>query len=450
MDRFKTIISVVPIVLLSFNTLQAQDTILHGQSQYYLFHQPSETGTEVQATSFPFYVRNEQGPVVEEYPDDTAYYSYGDVRDCYYIQTPTPVYGIAMTTVHTEFSRPDEWDNDNWHGRNPYHQFFESNIKRHLEDYHLTLEVKQQDGSFMPIDTAHYYADSCYYMLHDDAGGHTVAMPCYEYYFDAPHTLTDTFYIRLSIDEETVRNYPSDVPSRDIALIKINPGIYNDVTEEYKNYMHVPGRTTEQYMSFYGGTLHPILQPDRPYCNAVGGLRLEERGEDWARFVWDDAGDSVEYQLVFGHDHTHPVNLYDTAYTISGLDSGRYYDVRLRRVCHHDCPYHVDTVVYSAYSAALRFWVGSTDPANMGVEAAEADGMGMTVYPNPSIGVVTIGVEHPEGASLEVRDAVGRTVVRMERIGRETRLDLSLLPRGVYTVTLDSPDGIATRRLVLQ
>ena len=447
MDRFKTIISVVPIVLLSFNTLQAQDTILHGQSQYYLFHTLSGTWSCL-AGGLPIYYRLD-GPVVEEYPDDTGYYLYAEMRDRYYVQTPTPVYGIAMTTYHTEFTRPDEWTN--WFNGDGDGDalYYGPNIKRHLEDYRLTLEVKQQDGSFMPIDTAHYYADSCYYMLHDDAGGHTVAMPCYEYYFDAPHTLTDTFYIRLSIDEETVRNYPSDVPSRDIALIKINPGIYNDVTEEYKNYMHVPGRTTEQYMSFYGGTLHPILQPDRPYCNAVGGLRLEERGEDWARFVWDDAGDSVEYQLVFGHDHTHPVNLYDTTYTISGLDSGRYYDVRLRRVCHHDCPYHTDTVVYGAYSAAVRFWVGSTDPANMGVEAADADG-GLEVYPNPSSGVVTVVVGRPVGGTLEVHDAVGRTVLRSERLEREMRLDLSQLPRGVYTVTLDSPDGIATRRLVLQ
>ena len=325
--------------------------------------------------------------------------------------------------------------------------------------FYTTLNRLCQDGEYQCLDTgvcgplipAAYLT---YYSVEGTPGNWdtvNVVVPSYEYYFNETHLVNDSFYVAVrSYKDYLTMLEEGDEDRTNVMVVGELWPFYIDLPEGMFYPWYFIDTSGSLYQEDYGfGGIYPILQPDRPYCNAVGGLRLEERGEDWARFVWDDAGDSVEYQLVFGHDHTHPVNLYDTTYTISGLDSGRYYDVRLRRVCHHDCPYHTDTVVYSAYSAALRFWVGSTDPANMGVEAADADG-GLEVYPNPSSGVVTVVVGRPVGGTLEVHDAVGRTVLRSERLEREMRLDLSQLPRGVYTVTLDSPGGIATRRLVLQ
>ena len=434
MDQLKTAISVVMLMMMSTNTLRAQDTIMYNQDPYYLTEEVDSYRVRVGA----IYIKPAH--------QDSEYVNYlaADTRRQFIVQEPTPVYGIALTALPLD---PGEWSNTSIPTGGLYvaDAFYDAwGLKRRLQDYILTLEYYRQDG-VIQTDTAHFYGDSLYFKIVRD--GDSLKVPCYEYYFDTPHVLTGTFYVSITMEEETLLNYPREVSSDAIVFLSATSG---DPLTEIIYHRHFAIMPDVQHdWTNDGGGLIPILQAG-PHCGPVGGLRLDGRGEDWARFVWDDAGDSVEYQLVFGHDPAHPVNLYDTTYTISGLDSGRYYDVRLRRVCHHDCPYHVDTVVYSAYSAALRFWVGSTDPANMGVEAAETDGMGMTVYPNPSGGVVTIGVEHPEGASLEVRDAVGRTVVRMERIGRETHLDLSLLPRGVYTVTLDSPGGIATRRLVLQ
>ena len=442
MKRYGKTIILVALMALPVNMMRAQDTIVEWPSAYYLFEEPN--GSPLDCWLIYYRTLN----VNNESFSDSVNYSVMDFRRKYIIQDTMLVYGIAW--IGTPYD-PDEWNISTHHWYFDYRASCRSGwVKRRLQDYVLTLELRQQDGSIQPVDTARFYGDSSYYKNVSD--GDSTVVPFYEYYFDAPHTLADTFYVRFSMEDESFRNCPDEL-AYDFIVFILNSSDYPSTEVIRQNHLSAIPSIQDQELRFElpdGVGLIPILHADRPYCSPVGGLRLEERGEDWARFVWDDAGDSVEYQLVFGHDHTHPVNLYDTRYTISGLDSGRYYDVRLRRVCHHDCPYHTDTVVYGAYSAAVRFWVGSTDPANMGVEAAEADGMEMTVYPNPSGGVVTIGVEHPEGTSLEVRDAVGRTVVRMERIGRETRLDLSLLPRGVYTVTLDSPGGIATRRLVLQ
>ncbi|MEO8590322.1 MAG: T9SS type A sorting domain-containing protein [Flavobacteriales bacterium] len=74
-----------------------------------------------------------------------------------------------------------------------------------------------------------------------------------------------------------------------------------------------------------------------------------------------------------------------------------------------------------------------------------------TVYPNPSSGKLFVRAEEAmTGAVLRLSDAVGR-IVHTERMnGASCALDLSELPKGIYSVTIRSETRSMTQRVILR
>ena len=172
--------------------------------------------------------------------------------------------------------------------------------------------------------------------------------PCYELYFNTLHKVVDTFYVGFSVDNHSILE-PSAFAfqSHFYEMINFAAFIINEEPQitVFKEFYYGVGDTVIGIANGHWGGIFPILQPDRPYCNPVGGLRVVERGQDYATLCWDNAGDSVYYQLVFGDDAANPIFTYDTCYTRTGLDTNTLYNAHLRRVCHHDCPYHPDSTL---------------------------------------------------------------------------------------------------------
>ena len=134
-------------------------------------------------------------------------------------------------------------------------------------------------------------------------------------------------------------------------------------------------------------------------------------------------------------------------------------------------PYGTDTVLRSGRNSAfLLFYYDSTldcrrphatpptppDPPDdsTAVRTVKAPAMTFTLSPNPTSGEVTV-VLPPlgEGAMLTVADATGREVRRQSTApaaeGTRLRLDLKGLPAGAYFVTLVTPQGSHTEKLVI-
>ncbi len=92
----------------------------------------------------------------------------------------------------------------------------------------------------------------------------------------------------------------------------------------------------------------------------------------------------------------------------------------------------------------------------VGPRPAAADEKALTVYPNPSTGIVHIAINGFEGRKLELRvlNVIGTVMYRetlTELNDRYTRtLDLSKFTNGLYYVKLESDTSSEMRKLVIR
>ena len=82
------------------------------------------------------------------------------------------------------------------------------------------------------------------------------------------------------------------------------------------------------------------------------------------------------------------------------------------------------------------------------------ESIGIRIHPNPARGktVVTLAAGAPQGSELRVRNMAGHEVLNQPvATGTESlTLDLSALPAGTYFVTLATPQGSSTQKLILE
>ena len=70
----------------------------------------------------------------------------------------------------------------------------------------------------------------------------------------------------------------------------------------------------------------------------------------------------------------------------------------------------------------------------------------LPVYPNPTNGDVTIGIDSKEIQSIEVMDLLGAVVMQPASISN--RIDISSLTAGTYILRVNSESGISTTRII--
>jgi len=84
-----------------------------------------------------------------------------------------------------------------------------------------------------------------------------------------------------------------------------------------------------------------------------------------------------------------------------------------------------------------------------------ANGLGLSVYPNPASGLVTVTLYSEESSVLlSLVDVTGKVVLEQRELnaqGLMTRtLDLGQLPRGVYTLRLQGAEHSTAEKVVLR
>ena len=105
---------------------------------------------------------------------------------------------------------------------------------------------------------------------------------------------------------------------------------------------------------------------------------------------------------------------------------------------------------YSGQRFYLNFVAGSPLAVTTGALSARA-----ALYPNPTTGTATLelaGLREQGAMTVEVLNVLGQSVqqhsVRAKQGQLSTRLDLSALPTGVYTVRINAQEGTVVKRLV--
>jgi len=83
---------------------------------------------------------------------------------------------------------------------------------------------------------------------------------------------------------------------------------------------------------------------------------------------------------------------------------------------------------------------------------AQQPALQWSVYPNPTSGVVALALDAlPSNATVVVRDAVGREVLRRRITDHYATLDLQPLGNGIYSMELYSDrERVGTQRVVVQ
>ena len=105
---------------------------------------------------------------------------------------------------------------------------------------------------------------------------------------------------------------------------------------------------------------------------------------------------------------------------------------------------HLEATTYSNINAlALRLLANP----NIGVEENQLTGVG--VYPNPSTGLVNVAFVNTGKYSVDVLNNLGQTV-HSTRMNGTSSMDLSDLPKGVYSLRISNGTATTVDRVVLK
>ncbi|MBR6440462.1 MAG: T9SS type A sorting domain-containing protein, partial [Bacteroidales bacterium] len=198
-----------------------------------------------------------------------------------------------------------------------------------------------------------------------------------------------------------------------------------------------------------------------PDCRKVEGFRFLGHRMNRPYFSWEmqDPHTSYEIQCSLFDSNEWSSTYVDRrgSYVLPrGFQQAGTYKARIRAHCLHQCQMH-DTTLWGPWSDLAVFYSSGqwteADTGEVGIAAPEAT-TAFTLSPNPTNGEVTVVLPAlGEGAVLTVADATGREVRRQTlppaAEASRLRLDLKGLPAGAYFVTVVTPQGSHTEKLVI-
>lgn len=329
-------------------------------------------------------------------------------------QEPVPIYGVALTVEGINRIAISEED-----------------IPKYPYDVILAVI---ENNALVIIDSTTWDSQKdtkrCfkYSLMGGDGVFYEHFVPVYEYYFDSPVMMSDTFYVGF---RRTVPYYDDvmyDYYFNTVCAI-------DSLSQTWITNENLQGGRTP-----YWGGAFPIIQPNR-HCSVPEAPEwLVYTTTNTVRFTLPyTEGDSLILSIAREGQPADSGTIYPVTGAVMDIvvpDSGRY-SARLARICQRDIE------VQSRWSAPANFFLLNSLAIGRGPGAAQA----FDIYPNPASGTVTVDCEAREG-TLEVVDLQGRTLLTAPATQRS--LDISRLPAGSYFVRLTTPDGSAVRQLAVE
>ena len=217
----------------------------------------------------------------------------------------------------------------------------------------------------------------------------------------------------------------------------------------------------EQWTNMWGGIFPIIVPPDTDAVVGipVSGFHQTDDYDGWPAFVWDRTSRQETYEFGYGPADQDPDGYRVVTTTMpmlilrdSTLDSTVVYAARCRASSHHACAIH-DTTAWSEWTDTVQFRLSTTTPhGGEGIVPTEGRGAMFALSPNPAKErvTVTVGQDAEPPCTVVLRDEQGRELLRRRMEGRTLTLSTRGLAAGVYLVTLESPRGSSTQRLVVE
>ena len=410
-----------------------------------------------------------------EYPMDSMYHYYGNtvtrqrnawviqqkkdpitIGRVYTVDTPTVIYGIAMTL----------WGQDT--------------AKRDLS---VTLySYNNITGTVTPLREVRWFDSMPFRHVFFDASDcnkteyYIDTVSAYEFYFDEPAVVTDTFlvcYQTLGVDGKQHPDYPGyDTDSTGYAYVaRFQITCTHNFPRPPWCYVINSIVHFDDHGLEWAGIVpiieQPPCNPDTLTCEPVPDFGvLPLMSGDEVRFTWYALPSHRNFQISIGPYGTPPDDnpIYDAAtqpFALTGnWDSTIYYAAYIRAQCSRYC--HPDsTLVWSDWSNPVFFYTGRTMPDTThqhnpeGINAPDAKAPLFTLTPNPAHNSVTVTV-NPQLSildsqlSITLTDAAGRELYSTKISNLNSQFSILNYPAGTYFVTLRTPDTASTQRLVIE
>ena len=348
-------------------------------------------------------------------------------------------------------------------------------------DPHRTVHVKSGEYPYS-FDIIQPYDSCCTPCFRD------VYFPIYEYYFDEPFYVTDSFYVgctnansadhpgiyRIVVVAPTITMYGSiDCGSELIGYIPVvefpafsicyPPGILQKGIGQYSliPYSEENPRwwwTTELELPVGAGggpaplLVYPIVEvdttvPPPDMCDSLRNVQVFPSGT-MAMVTWDDFPNYSSVRLKYGYgtnqDTWHSVDVTgSTHYTLFNLESGKRYGLTMQAECEI-------SKKSTPWTEPIYFYTGSdTTGGSEGVQGPLSPLSRLTfLQPNPARDRATVS-SYYNLRHIDIHNAAGVMVYSASVAGHEAELPLDLLPPGSYVVTVYTHDGTTHKRLVV-
>ena len=438
---------ILTIMVLATGALHAQDTISYLDTNY--MYLPLNLDAEYYIYSTD-YVPCSMGASYWYHYDSTGLHSY-ITQTSQFLYTPYPIdhpvtiHGIAVTDIRT----PEEYHSDS---DTLNYEMYVVLIAKEDSVYWRVDSIKWE-----PQRPSRYFA---YPLLY--SSGLCVSdtiVPSYEFYFEKPITLRDTFYVGMSIYPTGTNPWytgGSVAPHvGEIATINTNGGRENHIIlieqsqysdfDQTRNHFYCPS------VSYGWGGFFPILTPRDSVlrCDPVWDLHMTDSTDTSVTLAWDGGNASqweVEYAETTGTTAYSLVTNSPMA-TLTGLRPSTVYMAHVRAMCSWDSVYGDWTDFVEARTGAHQSdTTHDTIPDTLSISALSA----LTrLMPNPTSGLVTVTSTY-RLVRLVVYDLQGHTLLEHSASSTSATLDVGSLPKGVYVVSVHTTAGIATKRLVVE
>ena len=269
----------------------------------------------------------------------------------------------------------------------------------------------------------------------------------YEFYFDKPVSVADTFFIgvRFPFFNGFAFQYAWWYVTKMLSGNAL--GEYENTFKDARS-LYLCEHYSRTPLCHWGG-FFPILTPrDTTRCDPVREVRMIHATDTSIMLEWH-GGNAVQWEVEYAEADGMTVYTVTTTtprVTLTGLHPTTTYLAHVRAWCTRDSEYGEWSPFVEARTTAHQ-----PDDTTQGPDTVKIDAVGLftRLMPNPASGVVTVQSAYSLG-HVAVYDVQGHLVLEQKAAGNAATFDVGALPKGVYMVTVRTVAGTTTKRLLVE